>query len=254
MQIRVADSVIAGALRVLFTAGQAIPGGFIAVGEAAAPEAVAAAIAQIHAYPALADFPRYARAETRAAEAWIRLGVHAVERASVEAGRTEAFMGPDVADLLVSDALIIVCAATDALARRFIAVCESRTHALERATITQICADARFARESVGARVVASTAVAKVSERVHAFFVAKHQGRLAFESAVRTAVRPASRRAWELRVGRQKRRVVDDLEVRRTHTFVYAGWRCTRRCPRAAAAIAFCTGEPRAGTVDQHSH
>jgi hypothetical protein len=71
MQARVADLVLAGALRGLLTATQAIPRGFIAVREAAASEAVAAAIARIQADPDLADFARLAEGLTTAAEAWI---------------------------------------------------------------------------------------------------------------------------------------------------------------------------------------
>jgi hypothetical protein len=129
-------------------------------------------------------------------------------------------MGRHVADLLVSDALWALLAAAHAVARRFIAVCEARTCAIAGAAIAQICADTSFADESVGTRVVAAAAVANVSDRVHALFVAEHQRRLAFGPAVRhTSV---SRWAWKLRVRGQKPRVIDGFEALRADEFVYA--------------------------------
>jgi hypothetical protein len=182
VQPRVADSVRAGALLVTLAAGQAVPRDVIAIGEAGAPAAIRAAITRIEADTHLANLAEGTRIRAIAAEPGVGLSVDAVERTSLEIGLANAFMCLDIADLVVTHALVVDTAAPQAVAGFRVAVCEARATRLIDAAIPWVDTAPGRTDEPGRAAHVAVATEARVCRGVHALRVADLEWRLAVDS------------------------------------------------------------------------
>jgi hypothetical protein len=183
VRYRVADFVLARALRVVGATAQALAARRVAVGEARAADAVGPAVAWVDADAQLADVAGRTHPRAVATEARVVLRVDAAGWAALEAGITHAIVKHRVAHLVLAVTLRAVHAARKTLTGRFVAVAEARAVDAVCAAVSWVDAAPGIADLPGGTGGVAITAVTRIGLRVHTIEAANAQRRLAVDSA-----------------------------------------------------------------------
>ena len=171
------------ALRIDLAAEQTTAGRGVAVCEPAATDPVGAAIPWIHAHPGLAHVAAGARRAAVSAKTRVHERVDAIEQATLESDRADAFVGVHVTTFVVLSALSVGDTASRAVARRVVAVGEPAALDAVRSAVRRIDACASLANVPSRTHRVAVPAVARVGSSVDAFGVAELERRVALEDA-----------------------------------------------------------------------